>query len=348
MRQKSTATTALLAIMSTLAAIPALAADERPLVIAHRGASGYRPEHTLGAYRLGLEMGADCIEPDLVMTKDGELVVRHEPEIGATTDVAEKFPERKTTKQLDGKAVEGWFTEDFTLAEIKALKAKQPHAYRASAWDGIYEIPTLQQVIDLAKAASAELGREICIYPETKHPTYFADQGLDIDAALVAVLDGNGLNQPTSPVLIQSFETGNLKKLKGVIGVRLVQLMDDFDTQPYDLAKAGAKTTYRDLMQPATLAEIATYAYGIGPWKRTILPEMDGILGTANELIANAHAAGLKVHPYTFRDEPLFLAKDYGNDASAEYMQFFRLGVDGVFSDFPDTAVRARDRFAGS
>ena len=348
MRQKLTATTTLLAIMSTLAAIPALAADERPLVIAHRSASGYRPEHTLGAYRLGIEMGADCIEPDLVMTKDGELVVRHEPEIGATTDVAEKFPDRKTTKQLDGKAVEGWFTEDFTLAEIKTLKAKQPRAYRASAWDGVYEIPTLQQVIDLAKAASAEFGREICIYPETKHPTYFADHGLDIDAALVAVLDRNGLNQPTSPVFIQSFETGNLKKLKGMTGVRLVQLMDDFDTQPYDLAKAGAKTTYRDLMQPAALAEIATYAYGIGPWKRTILPETDGVLGAANALVADAHAAGLKVHPYTFRDEPLFLAKEYGNDPSAEYLQFFRLGVDGVFSDFPDTAVRARERFAGS
>jgi glycerophosphoryl diester phosphodiesterase len=275
-------------------------------------------------------------------------VVRHEPEIGATTDVVEKFPERRTSKQLDGKAVLGWFTEDFTLAEIKTLRAKQPRPYRATAWDGIYEVPTLQEVTDLAKSATASAGREICIYPETKHPTYFADQGLDIDAALVAVLDRNGLSQASSPVIIQSFETGNLKKLKGMTGVRLVQLMDDFDAQPYDLAKAGAKTTYRDLMQPAALAAIATYAYGIGPWKRTILPESNGALGSAGDLIANAHAAGLKVHPYTFRDEPQFLAQDYGNDASAEYLQFYRLGVDGLFSDFPDTAVRARERFAGT
>ena len=264
-------------------------------VIGHRGASALRPEHTLESYRKAIEDGADIVEPDLVSTRDGVLVARHENEISGTTDVAAhpEFAARKATKTLDGERVTGWFTEDFTLAEIKTLRAKQPRAYRAAAWDGIYEIPTLQQVIDLAKAASAELGREICIYPETKHPTYFADHGLDIDAALVAVLDRNGLNQPTSPVFIQSFETGNLKKLKGMTGVRLVQLMDDFDTQPYDLAKAGAKTTYRDLMQPAALAEIATYAYGIGPWKRTILPETDGVLGAANALVADAHAAGL-------------------------------------------------------
>jgi glycerophosphoryl diester phosphodiesterase len=348
MQHQLAATMAMLSIMTIATSVPAQAVDERPLVIAHRGASGYRPEHTLGAYSLGVEMGADCVEPDLVMTRDGELIARHEPEIGATTDVAEKFPDRKTTKQLDGKSLEGWFAEDFTLAEIKTLRAKQSRAFRASAWDGIFEVPTLQEVINLAKAATVKAGREICIYPETKHPTYFAEQGLDIDAALVTVLDRNGLTEPTSPVFIQSFETGNLKKLKGMTKVRLVQLMDDFDAQPYDSAKAGARTTYRDLMQPAALAEIATYAYGIGPWKRTILPETDGALGAVGSLVADAHAAGLKVHPYTFRDEPQFLAKDYGTDAAAEYLQFFRLGVDGVFSDFPDTAVRARDRFTGS
>ena len=293
-------------------------------------------------------MGADCIEPDLVMTKDGELVARHEPEIGATTDVAQKFPERRTTKQVDGIPVEGWFAEDFTLAEIKTLRAKQPRAYRASAWDGVYEVPTLQEVIDLVQRAHASVGREVCIYPETKHPTYFAEQGLDIDAALVAVLKRNGLTEATSPVLIQSFETSNLRKLKGMIGVRLVQLMDDFTAQPYDLAKSGDTRTYRDLMQPQVLAEIAAYAYGIGPWKRTIVPEKDGVLEPAKKLVEDAHTAGLKVHPYTFRDEPQFLAKDYSNDAVAEYLQFYRLGVDGLFSDFPDTAHRARTQFTGS
>ena len=336
------------AVLAGMAPTAAGAAEEQPLVIAHRGASGYRPEHTLGAYQLGIEMGADCIEPDLVMTKDGELIARHEPEIGATTDVAQKFPDRKTTKQLDGKPLEGWFAEDFTLAEIKTLRARQSRAYRASAWDGVWEVPTLQEIIDLVERAKAATGREVCLYPETKHPTYFAEQGLDIDTALVAVLDRNGLTEASDPVFIQSFETGNLKKLKGMTGVRLVQLMDDFTAQPYDLAKAGLATTYRDLMQPAALAEIATYAYGIGPWKRTILPEQDGVLEPANGLIADAHAAGLKVHPYTFRDEPQFLAKDYGNDPAAEYLQFFKLGVDGLFSDFPDTALRARAKLAGS
>jgi glycerophosphoryl diester phosphodiesterase len=342
------ASAAMLAGMAPTAAGAADAAKGQPLVIAHRGASGYRPEHTLGAYQLGIEMGADCIEPDLVMTRDGELIARHEPEIGATTDVAQKFPDRKTTKQLDGKPLEGWFAEDFTLAEIKTLRARQSRAYRASAWDGIWEVPTLQEVIDLARRAKTATGREVCLYPETKHPTYFAEQGLDIDAALVAVLNRNGLTGPDAPVYIQSFETGNLKKLKGMTGVRLVQLMDDFTAQPYDLAKAGLATTYRDLMQPAALAEIATYAHGIGPWKRTIVAEKDGVLAPANALIADAHAAGLKVHPYTFRDEPQFLAKDYGNDPAEEYLQFFRLGVDGLFTDFPDTALRARAKLAGS
>ena len=347
MRRSLLATMAVVTMVMATSPAPLAAAESRPLVIAHRGASGYRPEHTLGSYRLAIAMGADCIEPDLVMTKDGALVARHEPEIGTTTDVAAKFPERKTTKTVDGEAVEGWFAEDFTLAEIKTLRARQPRDYRASAWDGLWEVPTLQEVIDLAKAATAETGREICIYPETKHPTYFAEQGLDIDTALVEVLNRNGLTEPTSPVFVQSFETGNLKKLNGMTRVRLIQLMEDFDARPYDLAKAGDPTTYRDLMRPEALAEIATYAYGIGPWKRTILPETDGVLGTATSLIADAHAAGLKVHPYTFRDEPQFLAKDYEGDATAEYLQFFALGVDGLFSDFPDTAVRARDRFAG-
>ncbi len=334
------------ALMVLAAASPRAAAQpaaEQPLVIAHRGASGYRPEHTLASYALGFDMGADCVEPDLVMTKDGALVTRHEPEIGLTTDVATKFPDRKTRKPVDGKEIEGWFTDDFTLAEIKTLRAIQPRNTRASAWDGLYEVPTLQEVIDLVKRKNAETGRQVCIYPETKHPTYFAEKGLDINKALVEVLNANGLTEATSPVIVQSFEVGNLKQLATLTKVRLVQLFDNVTARPHDLVKAGDPRTYKDLMAPAELKQLATYAYGIGPWKRTILPEdANGALQPATTLIEDAHAAGLKVHPYTFRDDPSFLVKAYDNDPVAEYHQFFKLGVDGLFTDFPDTALRAR------
>jgi glycerophosphoryl diester phosphodiesterase len=321
---------------------------EPPLVIAHRGASGYRPEHTLAAYRLAIEMGADCVEPDLVMTRDGALVARHEPEIGATTDVAAKFPERKTKKPVDGREVEGWFTDDFTLAEIKTLRAKQPRDDRASAWDGLYEVPTLQEVIDLARRGGEARGRPVCVYPETKHPTYYAERGLDIDAALVGVLDANGLTGPEAPVIVQSFEVGNLKRLAGMTRVRLVQLFGEPGARPYDFVGSGDPRTYKDLMAPAALEEIAGYAFGIGPWKRTIVGEgAGGALEPASTLVRDAHAAGLRVHPYTFRDEPRHLAGEYGGDPVAEYLQFYRLGVDGVFSDFPDTALRARAALGG-
>ena len=334
---------AFMALAASAPEAPAQAAGEQPLVIAHRGASGYRPEHTLGSYALGIDMGADCIEPDLVMTKDGALVTRHEPEIGLTTDVATRFPDRKTRKQVDGKEVEGWFTDDFTLAEIKTLRAIQPRKTRASAWDGVYEVPTLQEVIDLVKRRNAETGRQVCIYPETKHPTYFLDKGLDITKALLDALNANGYTDASAPVFVQGFETGNLKELAGKTKVRLVQLLDDFGARPYDLVRAGDPRTYKDLMAPASLKEIATYAYGIGPWKRTILPEdANGVLQAPTSLIEDAHAAGLKVHPYTFRDDPSFLVEAYNNDPVAEYHQFFKLGVDGLFSDFPDTALRAR------
>lgn len=318
-------------------------AGSTPLVIAHRGASGYRPEHTLASYELAIDLGADCVEPDLVMTKDGQLVTRHEPEIGATTDAAARFPDRRATRDVDGTPTDGWFTDDFTLAELKTLRAKQPRATRASAWDGIYPVPTLQEVIDLVRRKERDGGRTICLYPETKHPTYFADKGLDIDTALVKVLHANGYRGREAPVFVQSFETGNLRKLAGMTQVRLVQLMDDFDARPYDLVRAGDPRTYRDLMRPDQLKAIAGYAAGIGPWKRTIVEENDdGSLKPAGTLIDDAHTAGLVVHPYTFRDEPSFLAKEYGNDPVAEYRQFYALGVDGVFTDFPDTAIRAR------
>jgi glycerophosphoryl diester phosphodiesterase len=320
----------------------------RPLVIAHRGASGYRPEHTLGAYELAVEMGADCVEPDLVMTRDGALVARHEPEIGTTTDVALKFPDRRTRKPVDGAEVEGWFADDFTLAEIKALRARQPRSDRSAAWDGVYEIPTFQEVVDLVRREGAEKGRPVCVYPETKHPTYFAERGLDIDAALVKVLEANGYTSPSSPVIVQSFEVGNLRRLATMTKVRLVQLLGEPAGRPYDLAKSGDPRTYEDLMASAELREIATYAYGIGPPKRVIVGvDAAGNLSPPTSLIPDAHAAGLRVHPYTFRDEPRHLAKVYGNDPAAEYRQFYRLGVDGLFTDHPDTALRAREGMGG-
>ena len=293
-------------------------------------------------------MGADCIEPDLVMTKDGELITRHEPEIGATTDVALKFPERKTIKQLDGKPLEGWFAEDFTLAEIKTLRAKQPRAYRASAWDGVYEVPTLQEVIDLVQRAKAATGREVCIYPETKHPTYFTEQGLDIDAALVAVLEAQRPDRGQRARVHPELRDRQPEEAQGhdqcpagpahgrlhrpALRPRQGGRQDDLP-RPDAARRPGRDRDLRLRHRPLEADDRA----GEGRRARARQP-----------LIADAHAAGLKVHPYTFRDEPQFLAKDYANDPAAEYLQFFKLGVDGLFSDFPDTAIRARERFAGS
>ena len=319
--------------------------NRSPLVIGHRGACGYRPEHTLASYELAIEMGADFIEPDLVSTKDGVLIARHENELGMTTDVSDKFPARKTNKMVDGRKIEGWFSEDVTVAEIKTLRARQSRAGRSTAWDGLYTIPTFVEVLQLVQRKSAEMGRVIGIYPETKHPTYFASIGLSLEGPLVATLTRFGYTTRESPVFVQSFETQNLRDLNEMTEVRLIQLLDRFDAQPHDFVVTGDPRTYRDLMAPAALKIIASYADGIGPWKRTIVPETDvGALLPANSLIDDAHEAGLLVHAYTFRDEPAMLAADYGNDAGSEYEHFFALGLDGVFSDFPDTAVRARDR----
>jgi glycerophosphoryl diester phosphodiesterase len=314
-----------------------------PLVIGHRGAPGYRPEHTLASYALAIDLGVDFIEPDLVMTKDGVLIARHENEISGTTDVALKFPGRKATKTIDGKTVEGYFTEDFTLAEIKTLRAKERLAFRNQAWNGFFAIPTFDEVIDLAKRRSHEKGRVIGIYPETKHPSYFRSIGLALEPPLVKALAANGFVGPKDPVFIQSFEVQNLKDLSKLTGVRLVQLMENERSRPYDFVAAGDRRTYGDLMQPRALAELAAYVHGIGPYKRSIIPQgPDKRLQAPNNLVAEAHKAGLLVHPYTFRDEPEFLASDYGLDPVKEYLQFFELGVDGVFSDAGDTAVRAR------
>ena len=316
-----------------------------PLIIAHRGASGYRPEHTLASYELAIRMGADFIEPDLVSTKDHVLIARHENEISETTDVAThpEFAGRRTTKKIDGREVTGWFTEDFTLAEIKTLRAKERLPFRDQSFNGQFEVPTFAEVIALAKRKSAETGRVIGTYPETKHPTYFRSIGLPLEEPLLAALKEAGYSGRTAPVYIQSFEVGNLKRLRQVTDLPLIQLMEA-EGRPWDLTAAGDPRTYHDLATPAGLAEIAEYADGIGPDKRRIVPAgPDGRLLPATSLVADAHAAGLLVHPWTFRSDGDFLAPEYKGDPGKEYDQFFSLGVDGLFSDFSDTAVKARE-----
>src|SRR6185436_17564939 len=230
------------------------APDPRPLIIGHRGASGHRPEHTLAGYRLAAEMGADYIEPDLVSTKDGVLIARHENEIGGTTDAAARFPDRKATKTIDGQAVTGWFTEDFTLAEIKTLRAKERLAFRSHEYDGRFQVPTFDEVIELAQQLGRELGRPVGVYPETKHPTYFRAIGLPLEESLVASLAAHGWNRRDAPVFIQSFETGNLHELRQKTPVRLVQL--------------GASAAMFD---DAGLKAIASYADGIGVEKSLVV-----------------------------------------------------------------------------
>jgi glycerophosphoryl diester phosphodiesterase len=323
-------------------------------VIGHRGASGYRPEHTLAAYKLAIDMGADYIEPDLVSTKDHVLVARHENEISGTTDVADhpEFADRKTTKTIDGVAVTGWFTEDFTLAELRTLRAKErlPDIRPANtAFDGLYQIPTFQQVINLAKR------RQVGIYPETKHPTYFRSIGLPLEEPLLATLRASGYRGPNAPVFIQSFEVGNLKALSRKTRLPLVQLLDATG-RPYDFVVSGDPRTYADLATPEGLAEIATYADGIGPNKNLIVPrDAQNRLTSPTTLVRDAHRVGLLVHPWTFRRENTFLPEDFrqGNPASPVYLQatgdfpaelrlFYKLGIDGLFSDNPDVAVAVR------
>ena len=353
---------------------------DTPLVIGHRGASGYRPDHTLESYKLAIDMGADFIEPDLVITKDGVLVARHEPNITGTTDVATRpeFASRKTTKNVDGVNEEGWFVSDFTLAELKTLRAVQPLSDRDQSYNGKFQIPTFEEVLDLAKAEGTKAGRTVGVYPETKHPTYHAKLGLPLEDRLLAVLAKYGYTTKASPVIVQSFEVSNLKYLRTKTQVRLVQLVDANDVnadgsmdltapydKPYDFAVAGDSRTFASLLTPAGLKEIKTYADGIGPWKPYLIPskqvdankdgkpddlngdgkidERDRVMMPATSVVKDAHAAGLFVHAYTFRNEAKRLASDFKGDPKAEYKLFFNLGVDGVFSDFTDTAKAARD-----
>ncbi len=354
---------------------------QNPLVIAHRGASGYLPEHTLEAYKKAIDLGADVIEPDLISTKDGVLIASHYPNLAINTDVADR-PEfagrRRENWSVDGELQNGWFAHDFTLAEIKTLGVVATDPGRPQQYNGKFRILTLQEIIDLVKAEGRRLGHPIAIYPETKNPTYHRDLGLPLEDKLISAIDSAGWNSKTAPVFVQSFEPSSLKEMRAKgLSVRMVQLVDadgyDFKTgaltyappfhRPYDWEKSGDRRLFKDMVTPMGLAEIRTYADGIGPWKPYIVPvkgqpddagQLQDINGDGQidlrdastqeptSLIADAHKLGLFVHAYTFRNEDRYLAHDYSGDPRAEYEQFFRLGVDGVFSEFPDTAVAAR------
>lgn len=356
------------------------AIDAKPLVIGHRGASGTLPEHTLESYRRAIEMGADFVEPDLVSTQDGVLIARHEPNLIATTDVGDRpeFASRRKTTRVDGVDETGFYASDFTLAEIRTLRAKQAFADRDQSHNGKYLIPTFDEVLALVQERGRALGREIGVYPETKHPTWHADLGLPLEDKLLAALDKVGWNRADAPVFIQSFETANLKALRAKTKVRLVQLVDADDVdpktgaityaapfdRPYDWTKAGRTGTFGDLLTPSGLDQVKTYADGIGPWKRYLVTvkgaydaagnridvNQDGALNEADStavaddtIVRNARARGLLVHTWTFRSEARRLAATYAGDPGKEYEQFFAMGVNGVFSDFPDAAVKARD-----
>ncbi len=330
-----------------------------PLIIAHRGASGYLPEHTLEAYRLAIEMGADVIEPDLVFTKDGVLVARHDRYLSTTTDVA-KHPEFAARKRANDDPNddprEDWWVEDFTLAELKTLRAIQPFPGRSKEFDGLYEIPTFAQTLALVTEEAAKAGRKVGVYPETKHPGFFASVGHDFEAPLLAALDGFD----AGPVFIQSFEPEILKRLKGKTDATLVQLV-------YVAPKTAEMSAPTSSIP---LEDIATYADGVGPEKSLVTAwlEWDGRGVWRSAFIEQARALGLAVHPWTFRDDQpnvalhmvlensdaplsLIIVEDdapsgVSDDAFVEYSMFFSLSVDGVFTDFPDTAIRVRDEIS--
>ena len=324
---------------------PGAAIEPRPLVIAHRGASGHRPEHTLAAYALAIDLGADYIEPDLVITRDSVLVARHENEVGGTTDVAMRYPERRTAKTIDGAMVEGWFTEDFTLAELKTLRTKERIASRSKGHDGEDQIPTFEEILDLVAERSRATGRRIGVYPETKHSSYFRALGRPLEEPLLAALARRSLTTKASPVFIQSFEVANLRALRERTGVRLVQLIGATGSPPDATLHADVPRDVASMLTPGGLAAIARYADAIGVEKSLVQPiTSDGTLGTPTSLVADAHRAGLKVHVWTLRSDPAFLPAAYGGDAGAEWQRFAQLGVDGMFGDFPDVGVLVRRR----
>jgi len=332
----------------------------RALVLGHRGASGYRPEHTLASYQLAIDLGADFIEPDLVSTRDGHLVARHENDISGTTDVAEhpEFAARRATKVIDGTSITGWFTEDFTLAELKTLRARERlPALRPqnAAFDGQFAIPTFEEVIALAEREGRRRHRVIGIYPETKHPTYFQRIGLGLEEPMIRTLVASGLGDRRDAVFIQSFEVGNLRKLRRMTRLPLIQLIDATGA-PFDFVAAGDPRTYADLVTPAGLREIARYADGIGVNKNLIVPrDAAGALVAPTSLIGDAHAQRLLVHAWTFRAENSFLPRNFQigdpagpafaglrGDFPAELKLFLGLGLDGMFSDQADVVVAVR------
>ena len=352
-----------------------------PLVIAHRGASGYLPESTAEAYQRAIDLGADAIELDLISTRDGVLIASHYPNLATTTDVASR-PEfasrRRENWPVDGELQSGWFAHDFTLAEIKTLGVVATDPERPQQYNGRFRMVTLQEVIDLVKAESQRLGRSIAIYPETKNPTYHRELGLPLEDRLISAIRSAGWNSRDAPVFVQSFEPGSLKEMRAKgLDVRMVQLIDadgyDFRTggltyrppfhRPYDWEKSGDQRLFKDMVTPAGLAEIRRYADGSGPWKPYIVPVKgrlddagrlldisgdgsvdlrDAVTGNPTSLVEDAHELGLFVHAFTFRSEGRYLAHSYRGDPRAEYLQFFRLGVDGVFSEFPDVAAAVR------
>jgi glycerophosphoryl diester phosphodiesterase len=340
-----------------------------PIVIGHRGASGYVPEHTLTSYFIAMQDGADYVEPDLVMTKDGVLVARHENEIGGTTDVADhpEFASRRAAKVIDGTSITGWFTEDFTLAELKTLRAREriPDTRPGNTrFNGQFEIPTFEEILSLVHGVeeqrdthARQLGkpapRHIGVYPETKHPTYFAGLGLPMEKLLVHTLERYGYKGRHGLAYIQSFEVGNLKALAKMTQLPLVQLIDGTGA-PYDFVAKHDPRTYADMITPAGLAEIATYAQAIGPYKLLIIPRTpDGKLGEPTALVADAHAQGLLLHPWTFRAENYFLPSNLlrGTDPGAhgnlesEILPYLRAGIDGFFTDNADVGFKAREEF---
>lgn len=339
---------------------------EKPLaprvqVIAHRGASALRPEHTLAAYTQAIHDGADWIEPDLVMTRDGVMVARHENAIGGTTDVAAhpEFAMRRARKSIDGEPIDDWFVEDFTLAELKALRARERlPELRGTCHDGEFAIPTLAEIIELVAAQSAVCGRRIGLIPEIKHGTYFRGIGLPMEDVLLAALAAHAYTC-TAPLEIQSFETGNLRYLRGRLGeqhanVRLLQLIDAADMQPFDVVAAGGTRRYADMITPAGLHEIASYADAIGPGTRAVMPlDPDGRLLPPTTLVRDAHAAGLEVHVWTFRPEQQFMARDFWCDddpatrnaagSIAEIRAYLDAGIDAFFSDDPGLGRAALD-----
>ncbi|MGK5630666.1 glycerophosphodiester phosphodiesterase [Streptomyces sp. URMC 123] len=331
-----------------------------PTVVGHRGACGYRPEHTLGSYQLALDMGADVIEQDVVPTKDGHLVCRHENDITGTTDVASRpeFADRKATKVVDGESHTGWFTEDFTLAELKRLRAKEriPDVrQRNTVYDGLWDVPTLEEVLKWADQRGRERGRRVWLHIETKHPTYFRKLGLGLEERLAKLLRAYGRHGRQSATFLQSFEPSSLQRLNR-LGVECpkVVLLDDLNVRPWDFVEANDPRTTADLIKPEGLAWIARFAQGIGPWVNTVIPrDANDNLGEPTSLVRDAHKAGLILHPYTHRNENQFLPKDFrrGTDPAAYgdsfglLKRFFELGIDGIFSDNPDTALLAREAF---